>query len=128
MLETLMFVFFVEVGWIPEQGVIMPERREVIGNIMYLDMDAYIQYSVLWVQFGMKTYSWFYEWESLIPVYWPARTDFRMAIGFTFGILTVGLRHLCSHSIDPYGRITDPVDGFYDEIFLKLKGKVGGKK
>lgn len=124
MLEMITFIFFVEVGWIPDQGIYVPETKTQTENMLYLDMDAYIQWSVLWLQFGMKTYSWFHEWESLIPIYWPARTDFRMAIGITFGILTVGLRHLCSHSVDPFNRITDPVDGFYNEVFLRLSNEI----
>jgi len=128
MLELLVFSFFMEVGWIPDQGVVLPERVEYVEDVFYLDMDAHVQFSILWIRAGMKVYSWPVGWDRAIPSFWPARTDYRFSAGLAFGIITVGLRHLCSHSVDAYGRITDPVDGFYDELFVRLEGTVGGKR
>ncbi len=128
MLEVLTFAFFVEVGWIPDQGVILPESDQGIENLFYLDMDAYVQWWILWIRGGMKTYSWPAGWGTGVPCYWPARIDYRFSFGLTYSILTVGLRHLCSHSVNPYGRITDPVDGWYDEIFFRIEAEVRGRE
>jgi len=128
MLEVLMFTFFMEIGWIPDQGVVLPESMQYSEHVFYVDMDARVQWWVLWIRGGMKTYSWHSGFGTAAPEFWPARTDFRFAYGLTYSVFTVGLRHLCSHSVDPYGRITDPVDGWYNEIFLRLEGKVGGTK
>jgi len=128
MLELLTFTFFMEVGWVPDQGVILPESEQMVEDVFYLDMDAHVQFSVLWVRAGMKTYSWPAGLGTAAPEYWPARTDFRFAYGLTYSVLTIGMRHLCSHSLDLYGRITDPVDGWYNEIFYRMEGNAGGKR
>ncbi len=128
MLELLVFSFFMEVGWIPDQGVILPESTECVEDVFYLDMDALVRCGILWIRAGMKTYSWPAGRNGAMPSYWPARVDYRFSVGLTCSILTVGLRHLCSHSLDPYGRITDPVDGWYDEIYVRLDGAIGGKR
>ena len=125
MFEALMFVFFIEVGWIPDQAIYVPKSEYFVEDIFYCDMDAYVQVSIFWVQVGMTLYAWPMDSMSPpLPSFFPARIDFRGAIGITYSILTIGLRHFCSRSIAPYGRVTDPVDGFYDEIFLRLEGKI----
>ncbi len=127
MLEALMFVFFVEVGWIPEQEIYIPDSRYLTENIYYCDMDAYVQVSIIWVQVGMKLYGW--PIGSDYPLsFFPARIDFRASAGLTYGIVTIGIRHFCSRSIALYGRVTDPVDGFYDEIFLRLEAEIGSRR
>ena len=123
MLEALVFTFFIEIGWIPDQGVIMPECEVQVEDVWYLDMNAYLEWHFLWLEAGMKTYSWLSGWSSAMPAFYPARTDYRCAFGFLLGPVRVGLRHLCSHANDPFRRITDGVDGFYNEIFLRVSNE-----
>ncbi len=120
MLEALVFTFFIELGWIPDQGIYVPESEARVEDIWYLDMDAYIEWRFIWLQVGMKTYSWPVGWGGVMPSFWPARTDYRVSFGLVVGPVRVGIRHLCSHSVDPFQRITDGVDGFYNEIFLRV--------
>ncbi len=124
MLEMLTFIFFVEVGWVPEQEIWVPESQYIAEDIFYVDMDAYFQWSVLWMRTGMKLYGWPMKELSAFS-FFPARIDFRGAFGITYNIFTVGIRHSCSRSIAPYGRVTDPVDGYYNEVFLRLEAKIG---
>jgi len=123
MLEALMFIFYLEVGYIPDQGIYVPECKARVESIWYLDMDAYIEWHFIWLSVGMKTYSWASGWGGSMPSFWPARIDYRCSFGLVAGPVRIGIRHLCSHSVDPYRRITDGVDGFYDEIFLRISNK-----
>jgi len=103
----------------------MPESSEQVDNVFYLDLDACMQISIVWLQVGMKTYSWPHGWGIAMPEHWPARIDYRCSCGLTYGLFTLGLRHLCSHSVDPLGRITDGVDGSYNELFLRVESSCG---
>lgn len=122
MLEALIFTFFLELGWIPDQGLYLPESQMEVRNVYYVDLDATVRYLVFWLQLGMKNYSWPSGWTAAGLSFWPARTDYRCSFGLTYGLLTIGLRHLCSHTVDPYRRVTDGVDGWYDELFLRITG------
>jgi len=124
MLEALVFTFFIELGWIPNQGVMLPECEAQVEDIWYLDMNAYLEWHFLWLEAGVKIYSWPTGWGDMMPSFWPARIDLPCGFGFLAGPIRVGMRHLCSHSADPYMRITDPVDGFFNEIFLRVGGSI----
>jgi len=123
MLEMLTFIFFVEVGWIPEQEVYAPKSQYLVNDVFYIDMDAYVQHSILWVQVGMKFYGWPIGHDYPLSFY-PAHIDFRAAIGLTYNIMTIGIRHLCSRPVAFHGQVADPVEGFYNEIFLRLSNEV----
>lgn len=123
MLEALVFTFFIEIGWIPDQGIYVPECRGRVEDVWYLDMNAYLEWHFLWLETGIKTYSWPSGWGYAMPSFWPARIDYRCSFGFILPPIRVGMRHLCSHSVDPYRRITDGVDGFYNEIFLRVSNE-----
>ena len=120
---ALIFTFYLEVGWIPSQDILVPESEMAVEDVFYFDMNGYLEWHFLWLEAGMKAYSWPVGWESAMPDFWPARIDYRCALGFLIGPVRAGIRHLCSHSVDPYNRITDGVDGSYDEIFLRISNE-----
>jgi len=123
MLEALTFAFFIEIGWIPNERAIMPESRYSIEDVFYIDTEAYLQYSVIWICIGMKVYSWPRSWDTITPNFSPARIDFRSSLGLAYSLFTIGLRYFCAHSVDPYQRITDGIDGYYNEIFFRIAYK-----
>lgn len=123
MLEALVFTFFIEIGWIPDQGIMVPECKAAVEDVWYLDMNSYLEWRFLWLEAGMKTYSWPSGWATVAPSFWPTRIDYRCAVGFLVGPVRVGMRHLCSHSVDPFQRITDGVDGSFSEIFLRVSNE-----
>ena len=123
MLEALVFTFFIELGWIPDQGIILPETETYINDIYYVEFNSYFQYSIIWAQVGIRVYAYPWGWEKLRPQFWPVRFDFNISTGITLGIVTIGVRHLCVHTVDSFSRVTDPLDGFYDEIFLRVSNE-----
>ena len=72
-----------------------------------------------------------YDWRDRDLSFWPDRAGFEVGAGLRWKILEIGFRHYCTHPIIP--RFSIPAsnwrwEGGYEEIYLRLEGKIGGRK
>ena len=129
MLEAIIFLFSLEVGYIPYDQVVTYDSCFHAEDSFYVDFDATIKFHFFFVGGGFKVYAWPSGVDSVgMPSFWPHRIDSKFTAGLQFGILSIGVRHLCAHPVTPYiqrRRITDPADGAYSEFFARFEGKVG---
>ena len=127
MLEAIVFLFYLEMGYIPYDQVVTYDSCFHTEHSFYVDFDVTIRFHFLFVGGGIKVYTWPSGVDSVgMPSFWPHRIDSRFTAGLQFGILSVGMRHLCVHPVTPYikrRRISDPVDGAYSEFFIRLSNK-----
>ena len=119
MLEALVFSYFIELGWIPYDDVITYDSSCHQENSFYLAFDTELKWSFFWIGGNVKIFTWHHEGNT----FWPNRIDFLSRLGIDVGILTIGWRHLCSHPIMPYVRITDAPDGAFTEFFIRLSNR-----
>ena len=130
MLEILSFLFFVEVGYMPQSQVltyIAPYCEEAVntGQQFYTELGATVfAWDILYVGGSVRTHVW--------PVgggsFWPHKADYLFRLGVKLGIVEIGFRHTCKHAVTPFQRenlVT--VDEVHEEIFIRFEGKVGGK-
>ena len=116
MLEALVFSYFLELGWIPYDKVITYESTNHQENNFYMTFDSEVKWFFFWVGGNVKVYTWYHRGNN----FWPHRIDFLSRVGIDIGIFTFGWRHICSHPIMPYERITDAPDGTFTEFYIRI--------
>jgi hypothetical protein len=127
----LALAFALEIGTLPSGGFVLYEAPDFINakGSYYIDFQAEIvAWDLLYISGGIKTYIWDQggEW-----TFWPHSTLYNVGAGLRLGLLTVGWRHFCAHPVTPYSILYDPQlqgEGSWDEIFVRMEGKIGGKK
>ena len=114
-----MNTYFVEVGRIPYDNVITYDSAYRQENNFYLALDSELKLFFFWIGGNVIIFTWHHDGNT----FWPHRIDLFSRAGIDIGILTIGWRHLCSHPIMPYERITDAPDGAFTEFFLRIGTK-----
>ena len=131
MLEILTFVFFVELGYMPQSQVYTyTEQQEIIDSSKQLYTELGIR-MYLWDTFyvggAVKTHMWIAGFGN----FFPHKTDYLFEFGVIWGVLEIGFRHWCKHPVVPYlhqmGNF-DTVDEVHETIFIRMEGKISGKK
>jgi hypothetical protein len=129
MLEVLSFIFYVELGYIPQSEVftyVAPELECIDENhLFYTDLGATVFFwDILYIGGSVKTYVWpmgFGEWS-------PNKADYLFKVGARFYLVEIGFRHWCKHPVIPHLYRHDnfnTIDEVHEELFLKLEGRVG---
>jgi hypothetical protein len=73
-----------------------------------------------------------YDWpDGSGASFWPNRVGFNIEAGLRWGIAEIGWRHYCTHPVIPLFYV--PIEnrrweGSYEEIYIRLEGKIGGRK
>lgn len=97
----------------------------------YVAMEARVWlWDTVFVGGGMKSYFW---WHDGKYSFWPCVLDSGFEVGVAWKMLEAGFRHQCAHPVLPYllPYSYEPdwnYEGNYLEIYLRLEGKVGGKR
>ena len=132
-MNWLALFFALELGIVPQAGVLMyePEEAFFMEGAFYTELEAEVLlFDVLFVGGGVRSY--------ITPghtgfTFSPNSTIYDFGAGVRFkDTLELGWRHRCFHPTIAYWPIFEQeikgMEGSYDEVYLKIKGKIGGKK
>jgi len=121
--------FALELGVAPNIGVLQYEPADFIVSewqIGYTQMEAEVEFfGLLFAGGGVRTYitpgsGWTFA---------PNTTVYDFGAGLRRGPLEVGWRHRCFHPTFPYQPVFEQqfsgLEGSYDEVYIRLEGKVG---
>lgn len=128
-MSWLAFIFALELGIAPNIDVLQYQPAALVTSeweIGYTQLEAEIQlFDLLFAGGGVRTY--------IIPgssghSFSPNTTIYDFSTGFRRGPLEIGLRHRCFHPTVPYlpvfGQKITGLEGSYDEIYVRLEGKI----
>lgn len=132
-MNWLVFFFALELGIVPQAGVLIYKPEESFARIdgaIYTELEAKVLiFNTLFVGGGVRTYITpgnSYAFSPNTTVY-----DFNTGLRFK-DIVEIGWRHRCFHPTFSYmsgfEQELEGMEGSYDEIYLRIKGKIAGGK
>jgi hypothetical protein len=130
-MNWLALVFALEIGILPNNGWIMYDPFEELlpAPEFYQQLETR---AVLWDHLFIGGQIRIYDWLTKGELnFWPSHASFLWEGGLSFGMLELGWRHFCTHPILPYLEYIprgNRIEGGYDEVYLRLEGKIGGQK
>lgn len=119
-MEWLIFWFVLEMGYLPLNDFAIYECNNT--DIFYIDMQTRIYLWDFYVGGGIKNIIC-----SKVHLS-PNKITYLFQLGWNNDFIEIGFRHYCIHPIIPYmsnKKITINYEGAYEEIFIKLEGKIG---
>lgn len=124
LLGTLLFLYSMEVGFLPDAAFIMYQEPEIINisGSIYTDLEGVVSIGGVYIGGGIKTYVWAHS----AKAFWPHTTCYRFLAGFKLGILEFGFRHYCTHPVVPYLPCWQPqqiFEGAVEELFIRASNK-----
>jgi len=126
-MNWLLFIFALEAGIIPTDIFVIYQvsHEEIHDQSIYIQFEAEIElFKILFVGGSIRTYAW-KEIENIS--FWPWRDGYLFNAGLRYKILELGFRHYCTHPIIPYQYPAQMNwEGAYEEIYLRVEGKIGG--
>jgi len=127
-MNWLVFFFALELGIVPQAGVLMYEPYEAfeMKGALYTELEAEVlMFNVLFVNGGVRTY--------VTPNnndfnFSPNSTVYDFGAGLRFkDTIELGWRHCSFYPIFPYLPVYEHqmkgMEGAYDEIYLRIEGK-----
>ena len=122
MMTALLFLFFLEFGFLPSGTMVQYEQPAFVQfeGDLYTDLGALVSLYGFYIGGGVKTYMWRDKGELS---FWPHLADYRFLAGFKYGIVEIGFRHYCIHPVVPMLAWTQPAqiwEGAYDEVFIRV--------
>jgi len=129
-MNWLMFLFALELGWLPSGSFVMYERGPesvYMGGSFFTDLEAgFLLFNHFYIGGGIKTIM-FRSAKGLI--FDPQAVDYKFEYGLRFGIVDIFFRHHCIHPIMTYMYWYNAEliwEGWYNEIGIRIEGKIGG--
>lgn len=124
-MNWLIFLFALEVGFLPQGDFIMYEKLELVPvrYSAYTDLQAEIVIgNLFFIGGGVKTGVWYHDGYT----FFPHRASYNFQAGIRRGMVEAGWRHYCFHPITPFFEFIDYRaiwEGAYDEIYLRIEKK-----
>lgn len=128
----LALAFALELGLAPHIGLIQYVPREAVSHdweIGYTELSVEAEiFGIFFAGGGVRTYIIPFAWDNWIP----NTTVYDWCLGVRWEFLEAGWRRRCFHPTVPYlplfEREITGLEGSYDELYLRLECKIGGKK
>jgi hypothetical protein len=89
---------------------------------LYTQFETTVQWRALYAGGGVTVYFWP---TSNVPFFHPFRGDFLFFVGFDFGGVEIGFRHVCAHGITPFlfrHRFYSASDEALNQVFIRFGG------
>ena len=125
-MDIIALLFLVEVGILPNNAWLMYENQVVRPDALqyYTRLHAEIELAEVFFIGGAVTTRM--EADQLQPgSFYPYTDEFLFTLGFRWGVMEVGFRHLCTHPIIPYIAVSNPevitYEGSYEEVYVRFK-------
>ena len=129
--QILDFEYEFEVGWIPQNGWILynPTQSDIYSTVnLYTNFEAELLFfDLIFVGGGMRN-TFFYAGEGNSIDFSPYEMYFNFTLGLKTENFEIGYRHMCAHPLIAYAHPEQLsnriIEGSYDELYIKFKGKV----
>ena len=126
-MSWLVFIFALEIGWLPIDSLKMYEQPMSYqsGQSGYIQFESEIElFKHVFVGGSIRTYI---SKNKNSYDFWPTRDGYMFYTGLRYDILEIGFRHYCTHPVVPWDYQFNPIwEGAYEEIYFRISGKIGG--
>jgi len=131
-MKWLIFLFILECGWLPNGAFSMyektPPEAVYLNGAYFFDMQAeLIIFDHLYLNGGAKTI--LHKSPGLI--FDPKAVTYKFETGLRYNMIDIFFRHYCMHPIMTYMYHYQPSliwEGWYNEIGIRIEGKIGGNR
>jgi hypothetical protein len=131
-MNWLILFFALECGLLPNTNAAMyqPDPRVAVEDLgFYALLEATVEAYGFYVGGEMRCFFWK---EQRRLSFWPERMQYGFKAGWRCEHVEFGFRHYCVHPVLPYLALTGaPKQEWelaYEEFFVRVSGKIGGRR
>jgi len=122
----LMFLYFLEIGYMPFDAVIEPNAKVIEHEILYAHFGAEVKWLLFFAGGEIKSFVNYAGIADIsgMPNFAPYRIDYTVNAGVEYKFIRAGFRAFCSHPITPFGDDRWKTDSSNLELYMRFSGKI----